>query len=142
MRVRVATLEDAGRLAQLAGQLGYPATKSETAGRFAEIRDSDEHAVFVAEEGGVLLGWIHLIVSRSLVTEKRVDIAGLVVEEGQRRLGVGRKLMEEAEGWARGKGCSTIRLHSNVVRSGAHAFYERLGYQMMKLQKAFRKELI
>ena len=49
--------------------------------------------------------------------------------------------MEKAEAWARKQGCGSVRLHSNVLRARAHAFYERLGYRLTKLQKAFRKEL-
>jgi GNAT superfamily N-acetyltransferase len=141
MRVRTATPEDAGSIAEFAGQLGYPSTVDEVSRRLAEINDSDEHAVLVADEGALLLGWIHLFVSRSLVADTRVDIVGLVVAESHRGQGIGRLLMKDAERWARRKGCGSIRLHSNVARSGAHAFYEKLGYQMIKLQKAFRKDL-
>ena len=52
-----------------------------------------------------------------------------------------RRLMEEAEQWARDKGCRSVRLRSNVVRAEAHAFYERLGYSVFKTQKNYRKML-
>jgi GNAT superfamily N-acetyltransferase len=47
----------------------------------------------------------------------------------------------DAEQWARKHGCGAVRLHSNVLRPRAHAFYEGLGYRVTKLQKAFRKYL-
>jgi ribosomal protein S18 acetylase RimI-like enzyme len=106
-----------------------------------EIGGNGEHAVLVAEDGGLLVGWIHVVVSHSLLTERRAEIAGLVVDEPHRSRGIGQALMEKAEAWARQQGCGSVRLHSNVLRTRAHAFYERLGYRVTKLQKAFRKEL-
>jgi hypothetical protein len=32
-------------------------------------------------------------------------------------------------------------LRSNVIREKAHAFYEKLGYRLIKTQKCFRKGL-
>jgi GNAT superfamily N-acetyltransferase len=139
--IRVARTEDAARISELAGQLGYPGATAETTRRLLEIRDKDEHGVFVAEAGDGVLGWIHIVVVHSLATDKRVEIAGLVVDESQRGRGIGRVLMEQAEHWAVAQECYSVRLRSNVVRSGAHTFYQKLGYRMMKTQTAFSKEL-
>ncbi len=49
--------------------------------------------------------------------------------------------MEQAERWAKEKGCQAVYVRSNVVREGAHAFYERIGYVNIKLSKVFRKAL-
>lgn len=141
MRVRFATLEDAEQIAQLSGQLGYPTATAATARRLIEIGSNGEHAVIVADDNGTLLGWSHVLVSRSLLTDRRADIAALVVDEQHRNRGIGRVLMEHAEQWARKQGCRSVRLHSNVLRPRAHTFYERLGYRMTKLQKAYCKEL-
>jgi GNAT superfamily N-acetyltransferase len=54
---------------------------------------------------------------------------------------VGRALVERAEQWARSRGLSGIRLRSRVTRAEAHAFYRCLGYQPVKQQLQFRKEL-
>ncbi len=70
-----------------------------------------------------------------------VEIRGLVVDESRRGAGLGRGLMEHAEEWARGRGVRVIRLRSNVVRGGAHAFYARLGYSLVKTQHIFSKKL-
>ncbi len=141
VRVRLATAADAEQITRLSGQLGYPASTAETLRRLVEIGGNGEHAVLVAESSGLLLGWIHVVVSHSLLTERRAEIAGLVVDEQHRSRGIGQALMEDAEDWARKQGCDSVRLHSNVLRARAHTFYERLGYRVTKLQKAFRKEL-
>lgn len=142
MKVRFATLEDAEQIAQLAGQLGYPATAAETVQRLAAISGNGQHAVLVADDGGTLQGWIHVVVSHSLLADLRAEIAGLVVDEQHRGRGIGQMLLEDGEQWARQKGCRWIRLRSNVLRPRAHAFYERMGYEVSKVQKAFRKALV
>lgn len=142
MIVRRATVSDAERVAILSGQLGYESTNEETSRRLAELSGRAEHAVFVAEDGGMVLGWVHVHLSRSLGTDGRVEVAGLVVDEDHRGRGIGRLLMEQAEQWARQMDCKSVRLRSNVLREPAHAFYEGLGYRVTKVQKAFSKELL
>jgi GNAT superfamily N-acetyltransferase len=142
MIVRRATDKDAEQVAGLSFQLGYSATSEETARRLLELGGNSEHAVLVADEGGMLLGWIHVHLSHSLAVDGRVEVAGLVVDENHRGRGVGRLLMEHAEIWAREKNCKSVRLRSNVLRGAAHVFYERLGYRETKVQKAFQKELL
>lgn len=141
-KIRFAMAEDAAPIAQLSGQLGYASTADETARRLGELGRNSEHAVLVAESGGVLLGWVHVHVSHSLTTDTPAEIAGLVVDEQQRGHGIGRILMEHAQQWAHDNGCHSVRLRSNVVRSNAHAFYEKLGYEQIKTQKAFQKALV
>ncbi len=140
--VRSATPEDVEGITRLSEQLGYPSTGAETAQRLAEISRRDEHAVLVAADGEILLGWIHVAVSHTLLADTPAEIMGLVIDERYRGRGIGRVLMRHAEQWARDLGCRSVRLRSNVVRTRAHAFYERLGYRVTKSQKAFCKELM
>ena len=139
--VRPATLGDAEAIARLSGQLGYPSTTGETARRLLHVNGQTGHGVYVAEADGMLIGWVHVFVHPSLLADTPAEVAGLVVDESCRSRGVGRILMEQAESWAREHGCRSVGLRSNVLRSRAHAFYERLGYRVIKSQKAFRKDL-
>lgn len=140
--IRAAAPEDFPQIAELAGQLGYPSTAGEVARRFAEMKNSAEHSVFVAELGdGRIAGWVGVFVQRTVESDACVEISGLVVDERCRSRGLGLRLLERAEQWAREKGCRTVRLRSNVIRNRAHAFYERQGYEHVKTQKAFRKKL-
>lgn len=140
--IRTPERRDYARIADLAGQLGYEATESEVARRMVGMQDSADHAVFVAEAAeGDVAGWIAVFVCRCIESETRAEIGGLVVDENVRSRGIGRRLLERAEQWARGKGCAAVGLRSNVIRERAHAFYERLGYKHVKTQKAFRKRM-
>lgn len=142
--IRPATPQDAARLAELSTQLGYPATSKDILGRLDRIFGSGEHAVYVAEAREPetrIAGWVHVFVSRLLEEDSQAEIGGLVVDEAWRGRGVGALLMACAERWAREQGSTTVRVRSNVIREEAHAFYEKLGYSVVKSQKVFRKTL-
>lgn len=138
---RPAARADAGALVPLLGELGYPAPEASVAARLAHLEGDAGQAVFVAEVEGVLSGWIHVQEFLSLVSEPAALVTGLVVDRDVRRRGVGRGLMAVAEGWARERGLASLRLRSQVKRQDAHAFYLRLGYEVVKTQLQFRKDL-
>jgi GNAT superfamily N-acetyltransferase len=140
--VRRARSTDAARIAELSGQLGYPASARQMNARLKDVLRDKEGACFVAElrEGG-LVGWIHVSTTPLLEVERRAEVNGLVVEETTRNLGAGAVLLAAAEKWARGKRCKSMSVRSNVLRERAHGFYLRNGYEHYKTQKAFRKQL-
>ena len=140
IRIRKARRGDAARIAQLSGELGYPASPEQIAARLRQLTPTTKHSVFVAEspEGG-LIGWLHVSLSHLLESDLRAEVNGLIVAEGQRSAGAGAKLLQAAEEWARRRGCKGMNVRSNVIRERAHKFYERQGYEHYKTQKAFRK---
>ena len=139
--IREARPQDYARIAELAGQLGYPSSPDEIAKRLDGMQRSDEHAVFVAQLGSELAGWLAVFVYRVIEADARAEISGFVVDERFRSQRIGMHLLARAERWAREKGCRAIGLRSNVIRVRAHAFYERHGYKHVKTQKSFRKDL-
>jgi GNAT superfamily N-acetyltransferase len=144
VRIRKARRSDAERIAQLSGELGYPATSAQIAMRLRQLKPASKHAVFVAECSDVrvgLVGWLHVSVSHLLESDVRAEVNGLIVAEEQRSAGAGAKLLEAAEEWARRHGCLGMNVRSNVIRARAHGFYERNGYEHYKTQKAFRKAI-
>jgi GNAT superfamily N-acetyltransferase len=144
VKIRRARRGDAKRIAQLSGELGYPATAAQVATRLRKLKPTSKHAVFVAESPGAatgLIGWVHVSVSHLLESDMRAEVNGLIVAEGQRSAGAGAKLLEAAEEWARKRSCRGMNVRSNVIRERAHGFYERNGYEHYKTQKAFRKAL-
>lgn len=142
LKIRRARSSDAPRLAELTGQLGYPATAAQLKQRLRRIQPASHNAVFVAESSrdGVV-GWVHVGKQHLLESEDRAEINGLVVAEGQRSLGAGTCLLAAAEDWAREHGCKSMSVRSKIIRERAHAFYERNGYEHYKTQKSFRKPL-
>lgn len=138
--VREALPADAHRIMMLAGQLGYEVPLSHVERQLRRM--NEEHTIFVAvvPRAGVV-GWIALALREAITDSGRADIEGLVVEDEYRGNGIGQLLVEAAETWARRRGCTSMRLVSNVVRERAHEFYRRLGYDLLKTQHAFKKSL-
>ena len=134
---------DAGAVAALTAELGYPADEAEMSRRVAALLERpDEHVVLVAvDDTDRPIGWLHVETSRTLETGPMANIAGLVVGEGARSGGIGRALLEAGEAWARERGLPTMQVRSRTSRERAHRFYEREGYERVKTSAVFRKRL-
>jgi len=140
--IRFAAPGDAESLAVLAGQLGYTSSPEQVRQRLQQIVRDPDNAVLVAEgEDGQVIGWVQVYRRELLIEDRHAELGGLVVAEGRRGQRVGQMLMEEVERWARDRGCTAVNVRSNVIRERAHRFYERIGYEAIKTQRAFRKGL-
>ena len=113
------------------GELGYPAWPDEIPARLKELAlDAQSSVVWIAELEGTVVG---------IATAKKfpaihqsapvVWLTVLVVSEKARGRGVGKRLVAEAEEWARDQGARKIALTSALHREEAHDFYKRLGYE-------------
>jgi GNAT superfamily N-acetyltransferase len=138
MEIRRADARDASSLQPLLDQLGYPTSLDDVRRNFDALGDG---AVFVALEGSLPVAFIALAVRTYFVGGREARIEGLVVDASHRGRGVGAKLLEVAEAWAREQNCPAIALRSNTIRRRAHTFYERAGYSIVKSQYAFQKVL-
>jgi GNAT superfamily N-acetyltransferase len=129
IHVRPAADADAAPIAALMGELGYDSTPEQVRTRLARVAGNDDYAAFVAEADGEVLGFLGL--QRGWVYEHDRPFArltALVVAERARRRGVGVRLVELADGWARERGAFVLMLTTNVRREEAHRFYEALGF--------------
>ncbi|SFN20120.1 L-amino acid N-acyltransferase YncA [Dokdonella immobilis] len=139
--IRTARETDAAQIAELATQLGYPATEPDMRDRLRRIHTRTEGSVIVAELGdGQVCGWIMVVSVTSLTSAARAEVAGLVVDRLMRGMGIGSLLLQAAVNWARIQGYAEIRVHSNTVRERAHQFYEREGFSRIKTQVLFGKK--
>ena len=142
MRVRPMSRADLEDVARLCAQLGYPSTTEQMAQRFSLLEADSEAGLYVAAAAtGGIVGWVYVRGVRSMASDPRAEIWGLVVDADHRGAGVGAALMRHAEQWAREQGYTDVRLHSNVVRTEAHRFYQGLGYQITKTSYVLNKSL-
>jgi len=140
--VRQASVSDAGPIAALSAQLGYPNTTDNLQPRLTSLLSRDDNAIFIAETvASEVMAWIHVMPRLLLISDPIAEIGGLVVDENRRRCGVGSALIGVAERWAASKGYEAVIVRSNAVRSDAHSFYQALDYENIRTQKVFTKPL-
>ena len=140
IRTRDARAADSTALSGLLAQLGYPSPPANVVRRLGRLAGDDSNRVLVAEVGDTVVGLASAYL-RPLIHHDAgfVRIACLIVDEDWRDRGVGTRLVEAVEGWARQHGCDVIEVTSGNQRLDAHRFYEGLGYA--EKRKRFVKSL-
>jgi GNAT superfamily N-acetyltransferase len=99
-----------------------------------DVLADENHGLFVAEIGGRVAGFLHLIAYDTppvpiLVPRRLAMVDNLAVRRDLRRAGIGRALMGRAEAWAREQGAAELELNVFEFNAGAIAFYRSLGYK-------------
>ncbi len=140
MRIRDATADDVAAMADLATQLGYPSQPEEMYRRLTALQ-SERSAVLVALAHSNVVGLVQVSLEPTMLVEARATIDALVVDGQHQGEGVGRALLSAAESWAANRGCLGMCVRSNIKRQGAHAFYRKLGYILVKTSLVLTKEL-
>ncbi|MEU9285787.1 GNAT family N-acetyltransferase [Streptomyces sp. NPDC048275] len=92
-------------------------------------RDPNQHLVVAVREGRVV-GTLQLTIIPGLSRKgsTRSLIEGVRVHGDERGSGLGTRLMEWSIDASRRQGCQLVQLTSDVTRTDAHRFYERLGF--------------
>ena len=139
MAIRNARAEDALSLSLLSSELGYPVPADILADRVRNL--PADHAVFVADVEGLVVGWIDVGLSFHLQSGTKAEIGGLVVAHAFRSRGIGGELLRSAEQWAREHHAEKVALRSNIKRADAHRFYLREQYTQTKTSAVFEKAL-
>ena len=136
LEIREATAEDAGELTRLYGQLDdgsreTPVDEQTVARVFGRTRDYPGYRVLLAVEEGRVVGSFVLVILEMLGSRCAPEaiVEDVVVERGARGKGIGRRMMAFAMEEAARNGCYKLVLSSNLERTGAHAFYESLGFR-------------
>lgn len=96
--------------------------------------DPNQYLVVAEREGGVV-GTLQLTVIPGLSRRgaTRSIIEGVRIHRTERGSGLGTELIEWAVDESRRRGCTLVQLTSDVSRTDAHRFYERLGFEASHL---------
>jgi GNAT superfamily N-acetyltransferase len=133
--IRAAVPADASCIATRLAQLGYPATPEQAAAQLAHLQEFPHATALVAELQGQVIGLVTGHVFPSIHDAALVAwLTTLVIDEQHLQKGVGRLLSAAIESWANGHGAARVSVTSGKHRDGAHAFYERIGYQRTGLR--------
>ncbi len=123
------------------GDRWSPETRPAYEAAFAAIARSSENRLFVALDGDEVVGTFQLTFIPNLTGRGalRVKVESVKVKAARRSGGIGARMMTFAEDHARAHGAAMLELTSNKTRSGAHRFYERLGFS--RSHEGFKKKL-
>ncbi len=139
IKIRSACPDDAPTLAALLAELGFPASVPVITKRLQGMLDASE-LVLVAVQDAEVLGLLTVHISPMLHRPTPVGrFTALVVAERARGQGVGSALVRAAERELAMRGCALVEVTSNFRLTGAHLFYEHLGYEATSLR--FKKSL-
>lgn len=98
-----------------------------TMAELQEIVSDSATVVFVARDGGVIVGLLTLAMFR-IPTGMRAWIEDVVVDGRARGKGVGEALNRAALATARQRGAKTVDLTSRPSREAANRLYQRIGF--------------
>lgn len=132
--IRLAVISDSEQLNAISVHLGYgqvPESKAQE--RLSYLLNSENDSVYVAEENGVLVGWIHCFKASRLASDSFFEIGGMVVSPSNRDRGIGKKLVHHVMKERPGK----WRVRCNSKRDETHQFYEKIGFTISKSQLVF-----
>ena len=142
MTIREMEAADIAVCRMLLSQLGYDLNLQEVKRRYEEIKQKQDHEVFVGEQDGQVVALLHLYERPAFDKPPEVIVQALVVDQNWRSTGVGKAMMDMAQRWALDRGFSSVALTSSVSRSDAHSFYNRIGYNVTATSHLFRKNLV
>lgn len=146
--IRGASVEDLSRVAALERELdalhrralpwlvAEPATLSTELEYLTRFLADPNCAVFVADEGGTLLGAARVLVrptrnAPAVRPASVVELEAMVVAAEYRRRGYGSALVRAAEAWGRERGGDRLELGVYEFNEEARRFYEFLGFETL-----------
>jgi ribosomal protein S18 acetylase RimI-like enzyme len=136
VEIRKATLADEEDVAILIRELGQAVGVSgdvNPVSWYSTLRKmiaSPEWSFLLAEEGGVKMGLLILLILPSLYHGGNyAAITELIVNKEAQNKGVGAILVEEAKRVARTMGCEELDVSVEVENEKAKGFYEKLGFE-------------
>lgn len=121
--------------------LGFlSATDENITTTYEKMKGDSRYCTFVADVNGNIVGFATTVLSLAIpYPNGYIKMNGLAVLPEFQHRGIGKMLMERVEKLADECKASCIGLASGFQRTGAHEFYERLGYK--KTSFWFRKDM-
>lgn len=109
-------------------------------GLIRRMERDEQKYLLVAELDGEIVGSLLGVVFEDICKDCRpiLLVENVAVLEKCQGLGIGRRMFEEIERWGRERDCHYEMLVSGLSRTGAHKFYQALGFEEVK---GFKKYL-
>ena len=146
MVIRRALPADEAVYRRLRVELWPHITEAENRIEAVAVLAADDQAVFLAETPrGEPVGFTEVSLrpmAEGCSTRPVGYLEGWYVQPAARHRGVGRRLMEAGEDWARSMGCTEMASDTEIENVASQEAHQRLGYEIVARLVAFRKPLI
>lgn len=132
--VRLATITDLPAIQSLYAETGLddgiPLPLAAAEDMFRRFESYPFYKLWVADAGAAIVGTYALLVMDNIAHEAKplAVIEQVAVGTRVQGAGVGTRMMHHAREVAAAKGCYKLMLSSNVKRTKAHDFYDKLGF--------------
>jgi GNAT superfamily N-acetyltransferase len=131
IRIRALAAGDMTEAAELLTQLNQETPAALIEERLRTIlSDHPHYELFGAFVGDKLAGVVGAWVATKIWCGRYLEIDNLVVDGGQRSLGIGGLLIQHLEALARERECTIIALDSYAANRSSHRLYHRLGFEI------------
>lgn len=95
--------------------------------RLPELLEREDYRIFCASEGDEVLGTVTTICCKAL-SDNFLVLEDFVVKPGRTGQGIGSRIMEAVDAFAKEKHCAYAVLVSSGFRTDAHRFYYSHGF--------------
>jgi len=131
MRIKIVTNitdEIISALNQLLLQLDTTFEELQSKEYLEQMINSNNTILFIAEEDGIIVGTLSLIIYRTPLGQK-AWIEDVVTDKNVRGKGIGYKLLNAALEYAKNKGLKKVDLTSGNDKFAAHQLYKKIGFK-------------
>jgi len=112
--------------------------------KFFNNTSTQRGAVFVAEQGGALAGFVELSLrayAEGCDSSPVAYLEGWYVAPDARRSGVGRALLRAAEEWGRSQGCTEFASDAEAENTASADAHRACGFEDVSLIRCYKKRL-
>lgn len=139
--IRRCMVSDAHRIYALCHEvLGYEFSEEQVEQNIRRLIGSPENLLLVAvDQDDEVIGFIHANNHDPIYAPPMKDVVALAVDPEYRKRGLGRRLLQAVEDWARETGAKGVRTNAAVSHKSALSFYKENGYEYIRTVYNIRK---
>lgn len=145
MSIRVATLEDALLVAELAIQMWESHTIEELTQEFDEYISKENGIVFITMVDGCAVGFAQCGLRRDYVEGTDSSpvgyLEGIFIKEEYRKRGLARDMLEACWKWAKEQGCTEFASDCELDNEDSLKFHLKMGFEEVNRIICFTKKL-